>query len=185
MALNEWERRFLEVTQNHLDLQEVIAQTGTGLPPEYFGYSLIVGSAANPLVAGVTQQGIIHIQADAWFVIQYLSVGVILPAGSTFGDLTQITDGGNMQLQITDTGAGEELYNLPAGFPGFPAILLAGSPIAAAAGIPYVFPTPRLVPPNTNIKVEMTQLGFTALTNPQPVGAYLMLNGARVAIGGS
>lgn len=181
MPVNEFERRFLEVTQNHLDLKE--ANAGNSLPPEYFGYSLQIGSAANPLVVNVGQQGIIPIQADAWFVIEYISVGVILPAGSTFGDLTQITDAGNIQLQITDTGAGQELYNLPSGFPGFPALLLAGSPIQAAAGIPYVFPTPRLVPPNTNIKVEATQLGFTALTNPQPVGFYIMLNGARVPLG--
>lgn len=183
--LNEFERRFLEVTQNHLDLHEASLSSGSGLPPEYFGYSLTIGSAANPLLAGVTQQGIIPIQADAWFVIEYISIGVILPDGSTFGDLTQMTDGGNMLVQITDTGAGQELYNLPSGFPGFPAILLAGSPIAAAAGIPYVFPTPRLVPPNTNIKVEMTQLGLTALTNPAPVGGYIMLNGARIPLGGA
>lgn len=181
MPLNEFERRFLEVTQNHLDLKE--ANAGSALPPEYFGYSIQIGSSAAPLVSGVSQQGIIPIQADAWFVIEYISVGVILPAGSTYGDLTQITDAGNIQLQITDTGAGQELYNLPSGFPGFPAILLAGSPIAAAAGIPYVFPTPRLIPPNTNIKVEATQLGFTALTNPQPVGCYVMLNGARIPLG--
>ena len=52
------------------------------------------------------------------------------------------------------------------------------------AGVPYVFPSPRLIPPNTNIKVEVTQLGVFALTNPQPVGFYLMLHGARVPLGG-
>lgn len=181
--LTEWERRFLEVTQNHLDLMEAIRAVGSGLPAEYFAYTAVLGSAASPLVAGVTQSTSIAIQADAWFVIQYLTVGVVLPNGSTNGNLSQVSDGGNILLQLTDTGAGQELYSQPRGLAGFPAILVAGSPNAAAAGIPYVFPTPRLVPPNTNIQVQMTQFGFTAVTNPQPVGGYIVLNGARVPLG--
>ncbi len=181
--LNEWERRYLEVTQNHLDLMRAVEEIGSGLPPEYFGYAATIGSATNPLMEGVTQSTSIAIQADAWFVIQYLTVGVVLPNGSTTGDLSQITDGANLLLQLTDAGAGQELYSQPRGLAGFPAVLVAGSPIAAAAGIPYVFPTPRLVPPNTNIKVDVTQFGFTAVSNPRPVGAYIVLNGARVPLG--
>lgn len=184
MALNEFERRFLEVTQNDLDLRQLVRELGTGRPPEYFGYPLQIGSAADPLVAGATQQGIINIQADAWYLLQYINAAVILPNGSTWGDLSQFTASGNIALQITDTGAGQDLYNVPSGFSGSPAINLAGSTFGAMAGVPYVFPTPRLIPPNTNIKVEVTQIGNTALTNPAPVGFYLMLNGARIPIGG-
>lgn len=179
--LNEFERRVLEVTQNHLWLEH--ANAG-GPPPEHFGYQLTIGSTANPLTAGVTQQGTIAIQADAWFLWEYISVGVAIPATAGLGDLTQITDGGNLLIQITDTGAGEDLYNIPSGFSGAPAILQAGSPIAAAAGIPYVFPTPRLLPPNTNIHVSMTKLGAVAADNPDLLGAYLMINGARIQVTG-
>lgn len=181
--LNEFERRFLEVTQNHLDLMEAVHSVGGGQAPEYFGYTAVIGSAAAPLLSGVTQQAVIAIQADAWFVLEYISTGVILPNGSTFGDLSQVVDSGNILLQITDTGAGQELYSLPSGLGGFPAAMVSGTPLAAAAGIPYVFPTPRLIPPNTNIKIEATQFGLTALTNPEPVGFYIMLNGARVPLG--
>jgi hypothetical protein len=181
--INEFERRFLEQVQNHLDLMEAARRAGAILPPEYFGYSLTIGSAANPLVAGIPQQGIINIQADAWFVVNQLSVAVVVADGSTFGDAGQMIDAGNLLIQITDTGAGQELLGIPSGFAGFPAAMVAGTPLAAAAGIPYVFPIPRLVPPNTNLNIVVTQLGFTALTNPQPIGAYVMLNGARVALG--
>lgn len=184
MALNEFERRVLEVTQNDLDLRQLVRETGSGRPPEYFGYALQIGSAASPLVNGVTQQGVINVQADAWFLLQYINAAVILPNGSTWGDLSQFTGSGNVLLQITDTGAGQDLYNVPGGFSGSPAINLAGSTFGGMAGVPYVFPSPRLIPPNTNIKVEVTQLGLTLLTNPQPVGFYLMLHGARVPLGG-
>jgi hypothetical protein len=182
--LNEFERRFLEVTQNHLDLIEAIQATGSNLPPEYFGYTVQIGSAAVPLASGVTQSAVITIQADAWFVLQYVQTGVILPNGSTFGDLSQVTDAGNILLQVTDTGAGQELYSQPLGMPGFPAITVTGSPGPGAAGLPYVFPTPRLLPPNTNIKVDMTHSGVLAGVNPNPVAGFIMLNGARVPLGG-
>jgi hypothetical protein len=188
--LTEFERRFLEVAQNHLDLLAASKAAGALLPPEYFGYALALGTPttnpAGPLTSGVTFQGIIPIQADSWFLLEYISVGVVLSGATVFGDTTQMTDGGNLLLQVTDTGLGQELYNLPQGLPGFPAILLAGSPITAAAGIPYVFPTPRLLPPMTNVKVEMTKLGTNAgLDNPDMLGAYIMLNGARIPLGGN
>lgn len=182
--MNEFERRVLEVVQNDLDLRQLVRESGSGRPPEYFGYPLQIGSAASPLVAGVAQQGLINIQADAYFLAEYINTAVILPAGSTYGDISQFTTTGNILLQITDTGAGEDLYQVPSGLAGSPGINLAGSTFGGMAGVPYVFPQPRLIAPNTNIKVEVTQLGFTALTNPQPLGFYLMLHGARLPLGG-
>jgi hypothetical protein len=177
--LNEFERRFLEMAQAHLNLHQ--ANAG-GPPPEYYGYPLQIGSATDTLDDGITHQGVIAIQSDAWFLLQYLSVGVILPTGSQFGDLTQMTDGGNLQIQITDTGAGEDLYNTGPGVIAPPAILVAGSPLASSAGIPYVFPTPRLIEPNTNILVNVTKLGVSGTENPTILGVYVMLNGTRVEV---
>lgn len=179
--LNEFQRRFLEVTQTHLYLQRANA---SGMVPEYFGYGLTIGTAANPLVNAVTQQGTIAIQADAWFLWEYLSIGVVLPTTANIGDPTMVTDAGNLLILITDTGAGEDIYNIPSGFAGAPGLLLAGSPIVAAAGIPYVFPTPRLMPPNTNINVSVTKLGTNGgADNPDMLGAYITINGARIPVG--
>jgi hypothetical protein len=176
--MNEFERRFLEMAQSHLYLHQ--ANAG-GAPPEYYGYPLQIGSATDQLADGVTHQGTIAIQADAWFLLQYVSVGVILSAAS-FGDVTQITDGGNLLIQITDTGAGEDIFAIAPGAVAPPAILVAGSPLAGAGGIPYVFPTPRLIPPNTNIQVSVTKFGASTPENRDPFGAYIMLNGARILV---
>lgn len=176
--LNEFERRFLDVTQQHLYLHQ--ANAG-GPAPEAFGYPLTLGSAAAPLTPGLNVQGVITIQADAWFLWDYISSGVILPNTPPYGDPSQITDAGNILLQITLPGMGDDLYHIPSGLPGMPAALSTGTPIPAAAGIPYIFATPVLLPPNTNINVSVTHLG-TGATNPDPLGFYLMLNGARIQV---
>lgn len=178
--LNEFQRRFLDVTQQHLFLHE--ANQG-GLPPEYYGYPLILGSAANPLTPAVTFQGTIAIQADSWFLWQYLSVAVTIPTTALFGGPEQFTDGGNLLLQIYNSGTGNDLYNIPSVVAGLPAALSAGSPIAVAAGIPYIFPTPILLPPNTNINIAVQKLGTNGgADNPDMTGAYIAINGARVVV---
>lgn len=179
--LNEWERRFLEVTQSHLYLQQA---NNSGLPPEYFGYGATIGSVASPLTNGATQQAVIAIQSDAWFLWEYLSVGVVGPVLASFTDLTMMTDGGNLLIQITDTGAGEDLFNIPSGFSGAPAALQAGSPLYGQAGVPFLFETPRLMPPNTNLNISVTKLGTNGgADNPDLLGAYIALLGARIPVG--
>jgi hypothetical protein len=178
--LNEYQRRFLDVVQSDLYLK---AANQDGPPPEYFGYVVTIGSTTNPLTNGVTQQAIIAMQADSWFLWQYFSVGVIIPLTGILGDPTQITDAGNLLIQVTDTGAGEDLYNIPSGFSGAPGVIQAGSPSTSAAGIPYSFPTPRLLPPNTNINISATKYGTNVGgDNPDYIGVYFMLNGARISV---
>lgn len=178
--LNELQRRLLDVTQQHLFLHD--ANQG-GLPPEYYGYPLQLGSPANPLTAGVTLQGTIAIQADSAFLWQYLSVAVVIPATANLGGPEQFTDGGNLLLQIYNSGTANDLYNIPSAIAGLPAALSAGSPIAAAAGIPYIFATPILLPPNTNINFAVQKLGTNVGgDNPDMLGAYMAINGARVQV---
>lgn len=175
--LNEFERRFLNVAQNNADLLEAMAEAGATGVPEHFGYSLSLGTAADPFVTNVRRQGTISIQSDAWFVLQYVTVGVILPNGNTNGDLTMVTMANDMNLQITDTGAGRDLYNNAA-----PAAILAGSPLVQAAGIPFVMPTPRVIPPNTNVTVQMAWFLASAVNFVPPNQAWITLNGARVPL---
>lgn len=178
--LNEWQRRVLDVTRQNLFLHD--ANAG-GLPPEHFSYPLTLGSAANPLTPFATFQGTIAIQADAWFLWEYLSVAVTIPATANLGGPDQFTDGGNLLLQIYNSGTGNDLYNIPAAIAGMPAALSAGSPIAAAAGIPYIFPTPVLLPPNTNINIAVQKLGTNAgADNPDMTGAYVGISGARIQV---
>lgn len=178
--LNEFQRRFLDNAQQNKWLRE--ANAG-GPVPEYFGYPLILGSAANPLTPGVQFQGTIAMQADSWFLWSCLSAAVTIPTTANLGGPEQFTDGGNLLLQITVPGTGDDLYNVPGSFAGMPATLSAGSPIAAASGIPYYFPTPILLPPRSNVNITVQKYGTNAgADNPDMTGAYIMLHGARVAV---
>lgn len=178
--MNEWERRVLAIVQNHADLITAARSLGPDALIEYFGYGATIGGTGavngGPLLNGVTQQATITIQADALFVLQFVSCGVVLPATATNGGIHLATNALNINLQITDVGAGEILFSR-----AISAALVAGSPGAGSAGIPLILPIPRIVPSNTNIKIEATQNGLTALTNTEPVGCYVSLLGARVA----
>lgn len=172
---NEYERRMVELVQNHIDLVKAMGAVGPTANVESFGYSARIGSEAAPLtLAGGAQQAIIPIQSDADFILSYISTAVILPAtvGDVFSDATAST---NVLLQITDTGAGETLFAQP-----MPAFLASGTPFPGSSGIPLVFPIPRIIPVNTNILIEATFLGpVVAVTNPEPVGFFVSLMGAR------
>lgn len=179
--LNEFQRRWLDMVQQNIYLQQ--ANAG-GPDPEYFGYPLQIGSVSNRLTNGVTQQGVITIQADAWFLWETISSAVVLPTSTApYGSRREFTDAGNILMQITLPGMGDDLYNIPPGVPGMPAALSTGSPVAAMAGVPYLFPTPVLLPPNTNINISATKLGDeTDGNNPDPGGFFVMLHGARVML---
>lgn len=178
--LNEWQRRMLDVTQQHRYLLQ--ANAG-GPPPEYFAYTTPqMGSAAAPLTNGVAVQSVIAIQADAWFLWEYLSIAVTIPATANLGGPEQFTDAANLLVQISFPGTADELFAIPGGFGGVPGALVAGSPIAAAAGIPIIFPTPILLPPKTNLNIVVQKYGAVAADNPDMTGAWVMLNGSRVQV---
>lgn len=169
--MNEYERRFLEITENHVNFVRALKEAGGGNLVEYKGYSTQFGALAN----GVPQQALIAIEADAHFVLQYISASVILPNGSTYGQLAVASSAANILLHIQDTGNGENLMNQPV-----PAALAAGTPLPGMTGIPFLMPVPRVILPNTNVKIEVQNLGFLAVDNPLPVAVFVTLNGARV-----
>lgn len=178
--LAEFERRFLDVTQQRRFL--LLANAG-GPPPEQFAYPLTFGSAAVPLTNGVTFQKTIAMQADAYFLWMYLSAACTIPLTAGFGGPDQFTDASNLLLQIGMPGMGDELFNLPAGFAGAPAANCAGTPTDNSTGIPLLFPTPVLLPPNTNVNVSVQKYGTNAgADNPDMTGAYVLLAGFRIPV---
>ena len=175
--LNEQQRRLLTLAQQDVNLRSLI---GPDTLVESYGYVLKLGTnsaVANPLIDGVTQTGIITIQSDAYFVMQYLMTGVVLPPGSIQGSSLMISPAFNIKLQLTDTGSGHELFNQAA-----PAGLVSGTPTPTAPGVPYLFSIPRVIPPNTNLKIEATQIGTVAVVNPPPRAFWLMINGVKVYV---
>lgn len=172
--MNEFERRTIEVMQNHRDIVEMAAAMGPNYLVEWFAYSARIGSTAAPLVATFPQQTVIAIQSDAYFVLQYIST-CVLPILGADPLQSLVLNSGNILLQITDTGAGEILYSQAS-----PAGILTGTTDPGVSGIPILLPIPRVIPPNTNIKVEMTKVG-TSATNPNSAGGFICLMGARIA----
>lgn len=169
--MNEFERRVLEITQNHKDLRDLVARLKKSAVIEHFGYTGSVGSIAAPLVNGVTQSFNIPLQADAYFLMQYIATAVIRPDTPWY-----CTDSGNIMLQITDTGSGEVIYNTPSS-----AGILTGTTVRPQTGVPLLLPIPRLIRPNTTIKVDVTQSGVNVSDNQQPVGFFISLLGSRIA----
>lgn len=169
--MNEFERRSLEVSQNHVDLKTIVAAMKRFAVIEHFGYTARVGTIAAPLVAGAPQSVNIPLQADAYFLLQYVSTSVIKPNTPWL-----CTDSGNAILQITDTGSGEVLFNTPS-----PGALVTGTSVRAQSGIPLLLPIPRLIKPNTIVKTDVTQLGSNGTDNQQPVGFFISLIGSRIA----
>lgn len=145
--MNEFERRALQVAQNHMDLASVVNALG-GATVEHFSYTLEFSDFANGSLqsAPFVYSQSIAMQADAWFVCHYISGCVILDATPWY-----CTDDGDIQIQITDVGRGHVLYSLPSS-----AGVLASTVSRPQTGIPLLLPTPLLLPPNTNVKVDIS-----------------------------
>ena len=157
--MNEFERRLLEVAQNHNDLVELAGAAGKGALVEHFTYCFKF-NLVTPVLTILKP-----ILSDAWFVLQYISSAVQLTASQQW-----LTDSGLIQLQLTDTGSGDILFSEP-----LSAGVLTGTISRAQSGVPMLLPIPRLISPNTIIKADVT---------PLTAGAdafYLVLGGSRIA----
>lgn len=170
--MNEFDRRLIEVAANHVDLTEMARALGAGGQFEHFSYTLRIGTAAAPLLNGVQRSGRLAMQSDAWFVMQYVSSCVIRPNSPQW-----FTDSGSIQLRVTDTGEGDTLYSSPTS-----AGVLTATISRPQSGIPLLLPIPRIIPPNTNLKVDVTQLGVNISDNQEPIGFWLFFGGSRIAV---
>lgn len=171
--MNEFERRQIEVAKRHVDLSALVKRLGGSPLVEHFGYTVQIGGPYVPLLNGVTQSKILAMQSDAWFVLQYVSSCVVRPDQPWY-----FQDSGNIKLQITDTGAGNILYSTPS-----TAGVLTATISRPQTGTPFLLPIPRLIAPNTNIKIDATQLGVNITDNLEPIGFWLSLMGSRVTQG--
>jgi hypothetical protein len=149
--MNEFERRVIDLALNHQNLMKAAGVGfGGGARVEPYVYAGAVGSVAAPLVAGVTSQIVIPVQADSYFLLSYISAAQVLNA-STF----MVPSAG--EIQITDTGNGVTIYNRPQ-----PASVVAGTCDFNSPGLPFLLTVPRVILPNVNIKVDYTHRGLNS-----------------------
>lgn len=153
--INDFERRALDLAQMSNYLANVARKDRKILAMEYFAYNIRIGTTTNPIVGGGQGQGLIQIQADSDFVIQYMSAGLI---GTT-----------NVSVQVTDTGAGKTFFNEPT--------IVANA--FGESGYPFLLPVPRVVNPSTNLKIDITNHSGTNLT-----AAYFSFAGTRIYYAG-
>lgn len=161
--MNEFERRFIELAQNHKDLMAAAKAAAPNAIVRFFGYSASIDNDRGAsLVAGTLYAKIIPIQADSTFFMGAINSAYLRLAAGVF-----VTPA-NGSLQITDAGSGDVLFS-----GATHAALAAGAVLRGVTGIPLLMPTPRLIPPGTNVLVE-----YTPFLDQRAF--YLTLLGARV-----
>ena len=168
--MNEFNRRMLALAQQHMDLKDLVAAMGSTATIEHFGYSLRLGAEGDPLVNGELFSDVIPMQADSWFALQYVSSCVIRPNTPYW-----FTDSGNVQVELTEPGAGFTYYSTPSSAGVLTATISRPQP-----GIPFLLPILRLIPPSTSVKVDVRQMGVNVSDNQEPVGFFISLQGSRI-----
>lgn len=156
--MNDFQRRALDILRNSSYMASVIRPGGNPVGIEPFGYNIRIGSVAATIANGAAAQGLIQIQADSDFALTYMSGSVLNNAGA-------ILTNPNVLMQITDTGSGKTFYSDATQF----------SLIVGSGGFPFLLSTPRLLPPNVNVKFDITNN-----TGVASQGVFISLQGARI-----
>lgn len=110
----------------------------------YYAYNTVIGAASQPaivLTLNTARTLVIETQADSDFVCAGLSAAVqnsLVNGGS-------LVVGRDVTLQIQDLGSGKNFFSAPT-------II---SLVTGAGGFPYLFPSPRVLKPNTQLAVTV------------------------------
>lgn len=150
--MNDFERRLLDMMQTSSFIQAIKRTNGEIVNTDYFAYNV---ATENVAAAGVAQ-GNVQIQADSDFVLTYMSAQTI-NAGAAVATPLQT-------VQVTDTGTGKTFFSSETLQP-----LVFGS-----GGFPFLLPAPRVIVPNTNLLVNVTNISAVAYTT------YFSFMGMRV-----
>lgn len=152
--MNDFERRLIDTAQTSVYLAEFARQGKTIIGMDYFAYNS--SSAIRSVATTASAQDIIPIQSNSDFVMMYMSG--IANINGTISGLPNAT------VQFTDQGTGKTYYNQPTLF----------SNVLGSGGYPFLLPSPRIIAPNTNVKIDV--VNNEAVT----VDFWISLMGARV-----
>jgi len=153
--MNDFERRVLDVVQSASYIDAVRRKDQKILAIDYFAYNVNIADV--PAATG-TGSGIIQVQSDSDFALVYMSAGVTDQVPAFVANPMALA-------QVTDTGSGKTFFSAPALF----GLVFGGG------GFPFLLPAPRVVAPNTNIKIDVSN--FSAAT---VYDFYFSLMGARI-----
>lgn len=153
--MNDFERRVLDVVQSASYIDAVRRKDAKILAIDYFAYNVNVLDVA---AAGGTGNGIIQVQSDSDFALVYMSAAITDQVPAFIANPLAT-------VQVTDTGSGKTFFSNPTLFG-----LAFGN-----AGYPFLLPAPRVVAPNTNIKIDVTNISAATVYD-----CYFSLMGARI-----
>lgn len=161
--MNDFERRLLDIVKNSSYIASVARADQRIVNIDYFSYNIRLGTTVAAIANGATVSGFAQIQADSDFVLTYIAGDVLNAAGNAINTLASAL------LQITDTGSGKTFFSEPTLF----------GMVTGRGGFPFLLPSPRVINPNTNLKVD-----FTNNTGGVVPGAFISFMGARVYYAG-
>lgn len=159
--MNDFERRLLDVMQNSNYIAAVARSNANILGIDTFSYNLgpNQGLAAVPALGSAS--ALAQIQADSDFALTYMSASVV--QAGVINTLPVAT------IQVTDTGTGKTFYSAPT---------LIGL-VTGNLGFPFLLPSPRVIAPNVNLKVDVTNVVAGAVA----MDFFITFIGARIYYG--
>lgn len=152
--MNDFQRRLLDAVQNSAWIAAVARKDREILGIDYYTYT---SPSIAGLAVGATTQVVIPIQSDSDFALTYMSGSVVVGG--------VVVNNPVSTLQITDTGTGKTFFSAPTLFG-----LVMGS-----SGTPFYLPAPRVIAPNTNINLSVTNVAGAGAAD-----YFMSLLGARI-----
>jgi hypothetical protein len=164
--MNAFEARYLQLVASS-EYIRAVAQPGRPIRSvQYYVYNLVMGTLAVPaqvLALNTDVTSVIETQADSDFVLSYMSAAAQATVSENLFVNRDIT------IQLQDLSTGKFFFSAP---------IVMGL-VAGAGGFPYVFPSPRVIRPNTGLAVTIRRRDtVNAYSN-----FFLALHGTRIFYG--
>ena len=163
----DFQARYLQLAQTSPYLAGIIRPNRQVLKISWYVYNGRIGSDAIPLAPGVAQSDTFDTQADSDFVCTFIEACVqeVANGAMAYND--------NVDLQVQDLSSGKLWFSTPT------ALAL----VTGAGGFPYKLPAPRVIAPNTSIRVTSTNHDTIVNGGLGPVGVNYALHGSRIFYG--
>jgi hypothetical protein len=161
---NEFQARYLALLTSSPYIASVAKPGRAIVDVQYYAYNGRVGTDAVPLALNVPQTSTFDTQSDSDFVLTFFSACVQETAAGA------MIYNANTALQIQDLSTGKLFFNVPT----------ALGLISGAGGFPFVFPSPRVLNPNTSIAVTATNRDTLVNGGLGPVGLFYAFHGTRI-----
>lgn len=148
--------RALEITSNITDMEGLIRPGRKPKSIDFYVYNAAIEGLTAVVTTGST---VVQTQSDSDFIHCFSSAGIGVDGGSAVGTNNRAF------VQMTDLSDGKTYYSSPAYI----------NTAFGYGGFPYVLPAPRVWKPNTNIRIDISDVLVGATST-----AYFSFSGMRI-----